>query len=152
MIAMQVKVDRPSLDRFLRGTKKDGEKNIKEYVNRAGRLVQSEAVARAPISPKQSQTSGNNKKSTAIDKQSPGGLERSIEFGTKDGGRTGAVFVAANSEAGSYAKKMHDGRGKQWENLGAGSIAKGGKVGGKFVDRAWSENIGRIEQIGKAIE
>lgn len=129
-------------------------RGMQNAITRVGRYVQSEAINRAPISPKQEQLPGRKKGSTSISKKAPGGLERSIEFEKQKGGMQGAVFVAANSEAGQYAKKIHDERGTSWENLGPGSIAKDGrspdKVGDKFIERAWDENEdGRIPQIAK---
>lgn len=57
-----------------------------------------------------------------------------------------AVFVRQNaycvsSKGYNYAKRIHDERGISWHNLGAGSIAKGGKVGEKFILRAIQDSV-----------
>ena len=49
----------------------------------------------------------------------------------------------------NYAPKIHDERGKTWQNLGPGSIAKNssGKVGDKFIERAIADNADAFFRI-----
>lgn len=134
-------------------------------VREAGHFVTAEAKLRAPISPKQSQVKlkrGHKYivrvpglRTTTVTtmttrrKMNPGGLTRSIrvEFTGED---TAHVFVPTNSEAGKYARYIHDQRYIKWRNLGVGSVAKssGGKpVGEKYIERAYSENVDKVRQI-----
>lgn len=83
-----------------------------------------------------------NKTTTA--RKFPGNLEKSIECEYDE--KHASVFVAQNAHCVSrkgynYAKKIHDERGKSWQNLGPGSIAKGGKVGDKFILRAIQDSV-----------
>ena len=49
----------------------------------------------------------------------------------------------------NYAPKIHDERGKTWQNLGPGSIAKNssGKVGDKFIERAIADKADAFFRI-----
>jgi hypothetical protein len=94
-------------------------------------------------------TTGKRKFSYTRQKKNPGGLTRSIrvEF---QGDEAAHVFVPTNSEAGKYARYIHDQRYIKWRNLGPGSVAKasGGKpVGEKFIERAYSENLDKVREI-----
>lgn len=117
--------------------------------------VRAEAQKYAPRSPTQAQLNRLRKTTRKVHREpnshsrpKPGGLERSIDYSADYLEMTGEIFVAANSEAGSYAAKMHDERGKTWRNLGPGSIAKnkGGKVGDKFIERAIDDNSKTFEK------
>ncbi len=68
----------------------------------------------------------------------PGGLERSISNEVIISGDdvTANVFVASNSEAQGYAKKIHDEKGKSWHRRGRGTINKGDRADDKFIARA----------------
>ena len=75
----------------------------------------------------------------------PGGLMRSITFASD--AEKAEVFVASNSEAGKYAKKMHDDKGLSWWNRGPGTEAKGPQADHKFILRAIQdegENMAKI--------
>ena len=75
----------------------------------------------------------------------PGGLEDSIEFEmTREGG---VIFVAANSDAGQYAYRIHNEKGKTWWNRGPGTRAKGPQADDKFIDRAVEANQDLIQQL-----
>lgn len=98
------------------------------------------AVSYAPRSPTIANYSATLKrKRRSTSRRFPGGLEKSIECEAND--KSAAVFIRQNAYCVSpkgynYAKRIHDERGISWHNLGAGSIAKGGKVGEKFILRA----------------
>ena len=68
----------------------------------------------------------------------PGGLEKSIEYEADE--THCSVFVAANSQAGRYAKRIHDEKGITWRNRGAGTVAKGPRADEKFIERAIRDN------------
>lgn len=59
---------------------------------------------------------------------------RSITFASD--AEKAEIFVASNSEAGKYAKKMHDEKGLSWWNRGPGTEAKGPQADHKFILRA----------------
>ena len=46
------------------------------------------------------------------------------------------VYVAANAEAGKYAKRIHDEKGKTWRKRGPGTVAKGARADDKYILRA----------------
>lgn len=74
----------------------------------------------------------------------PGGLEKSIELERTEAGVT--IFVAANSPAGKYAKRIHDEKGKTWWNRGRGTRDKGAQADDKFIERAVDANRDKIAQ------
>ena len=89
----------------------------------------------------------NRRKADATSRPEPGELRKSIAYEVI--GDTASIFVASNSKAGKYAKKMHDERGKTWNNLGPGSenlIKKGQDVGDKFIERAFNANEVLLEK------
>jgi hypothetical protein len=75
-----------------------------------------------------------------------GGLERSIMFEVNPQGDA-AVYVASNSEAGAYAKYIHDEKGKKWWKRGAGTIAKGPRADEKFIERAVYQNADKFKLV-----
>ena len=104
------------------------------------------AAAYAPRSPTMANHSAalKRKKRTTAHRY-PGSLEKSIEC--ESSADRASVFVRQNALCVSatgynYAKRIHDEHGKSWRNLGAGSIAKGGKVGEKFTERAIADSEG----------
>ena len=144
---------------------------------RAGLVVQREAVRNAPRSPTEAQKRAEKKSSvkpapharrrslvsrlvhkavSAVKRMLkrrrrgraravPGGLEKSIEIGPVSEGCS--IFVASNSPAGKYAKRMHDEKGKTWWNRGPGTRSKGTRADEKFIDwaiEASKDLIGRI--------
>ena len=130
-------LSRRMLDRFSRWGVKDS-KELGKAMSKVGLLVQGQAKDYAPKSPTKAQGGGAN--------ANPGGLERSIQFNRV---RNDAVdvFVPTNSEAGTYAKKMHDLKGIAWLNRGAGTKAKGPQADDKFIKRAIDDQSKEIEQL-----
>ena len=90
-------------------------------MTRCGLIAVREAKANAPRSPTMN-----------------GGLERSIEYEASESGC--AVFVASNSQAGRYARRIHDEKGITWRNRGPGTVAKGQRADEKFIERAIRDN------------
>lgn len=126
----------------------------KAFLYRASLLVQRDARANAPRSPLQYQinsarkttrNTSSRKNGRATSRAKPGGIERSIERLVKSD--SAIVFVASNSEAGGYAEKMHDEKGKTWSKRGIGTIAKGSRADSKFIERALDENKENIKRI-----
>lgn len=78
------------------------------------------------------------RKANSHSRHAPGGLERSIQWEVRGKGLAmeGEVYVAANAEAGKYAKRIHDEKGKTWRRRGPGTVAKGARADDKFVSRA----------------
>ena len=108
-------------------------------IRRCGLLAKSEAVANAPRSPTMAQYSATLKRKKSTTRRlTPGGLEKSIEF-QQTSMTEGMVYVAANSYAGKYAKRIHDEKGVSWRNRGVGTIAKGDRADEKFIERAMSD-------------
>lgn len=87
------------------------------------------------------------RKPNSHSRAAPGGLERSIRWQVKGSGlfQDGEIFVAANAEAGKYAKRIHDDKGKSWHKRGAGTRAKGTQADDKYIERA-------IEKARKTFE
>lgn len=59
----------------------------------------------------------------------------------------GSVFVAANSESGKYAVRIHDEKGKTWFNRGPGTVSKGIHADENFIERALRSNRENIDRI-----
>jgi len=148
-----------------------------------GLIWKREAVANAPRSPKMSEIRAVRKKKweakgkkptkkqkaawkkrinpRAKSRPAPGGLERSISMWSHgmprwDGSYV-EVFVKQGAEAGKYAKKIHDEKGKSWRNRGPGTIAKGSRADDKFIERAMTDNLPKFEKklvnaLGRAVE
>lgn len=114
-----------------------------------GQHVKREAKLNAPKSPTMAERSATlkRKKRTAL-RTTPGGLEKSIEYEVK--GDTCSVFVASNSYAGKYAKRIHDEKGKSWRKRGPGTIAKGSRADDKFVERAIRDNQDKFLDVFKS--
>lgn len=122
---------------------------VARAVQRACMIVHREAVRNAPVSPTNAQYSKAvlKRKKRTKRRMHPGGLSRSIEWETR--GMEGSVFVASNSEAAAYARKIHDDKYKSWRNRGPGTIAKGTRADDKFIERALNDNA---DAIGALIE
>ena len=122
-----------------------------QTLTRLALLVHRDALANAPITPTQ-QTLNKlhgrkrtvHRKATAYSRPKPGGLMRSIAY--RVGLDTAEIYVAANSEAGKYAFRMHEEKGKTWWNRGPGTVAKGTRADHKFIERAITENQPRIRE------
>ena len=122
---------------------------IARSLTRIGQRVRDEAKRNAPRSPTMAQLSATlkRKKRTAR-RTTTGGLEKSIEYEVKGG--TCSVFVASNSYAGKYAKRIHDEKGKSWRKRGPGTIAKGSRADDKFIERAIRDNQGKFLDVFKS--
>jgi len=110
-------------------------------------LAQTEAKKNAPRSPTQEQitpTLKRKKKSTR--KVTPGGLQRSISSSVDKEKLEASVHVAANSEAGQYAQKIHDEKGKKWFKRGIGTEKKGARADEKFIERAVNDNRAKFQR------
>ena len=113
---------------------------------KCGLIAVREAKANAPKSPTNKILSATlkRKKRTAR-RLLPGGLEKSIEYAASETGCS--VFVASNSQAGMYARRIHDEKGVTWRNRGPGTIAKGVRADEKFIERAIRDNVGKFRDI-----
>ncbi len=107
-----------------------------------------EAKANAPRSPTKAQRSKTlkRKRTTSRRRFFPGGLEKSIECATLPNGDV-SVFVAKNSYAGAYARRIHDEKGVSWSRRGAGTVAKGRRADEKFIARAVDDNAERYKKV-----
>jgi hypothetical protein len=110
---------------------------IRRALFRIGAEVKRTAVRYAPISPTVAKI-GKPKDPRATSGAKPGGLMRSIAFASD--AEKAEVFVASNSEAGKYARRMHDEKGITWWNRGLGTQAKGPQADEKFILRAIKDN------------
>lgn len=111
-----------------------------------GLVIRGESIERAPISPTKTQYEATLQDFTTLrDDFNPGGLERSIM--SHHGNDFAEIFVAKNAEAGEYAEKIHDQKGKLWLNRGPGTEAKGESSDHKFIQRAIDENEDGIEEM-----
>ena len=131
---------------MLRNLSKVAPEASRRALSRCGLLAVREAKANAPRSPTMKQHSATlkRKKRTAR-RMLPGGLEKSIEF--ENHGSHVSVFVASNSMAGRYAKRIHDEKGRTWRNRGPGTVAKGIRADEKFVERAMDDNRDKYLKI-----
>lgn len=113
---------------------------------RCGLLAVREAKANAPRSPTMKQLSATLKrKKRTMRRQLPGGLEKSIECEASETGCS--VFVASNSMAAGYAKRIHDEKGVTWSKRGPGTEAKGARADEKFIERAIRDNADNFARI-----
>jgi hypothetical protein len=118
----------------------------KRAMVRCGLLAVREAKANAPRSPTNKILSSTLKrKKRTSRKTTPGGLEKSIEYEASP--VHCSVYVARNSFAGKYAKRIHDEKGSSWRNRGAGTVAKGSRADDKFILRAIQDNEGNFIKI-----
>ena len=128
-------------------------------LDRAVRIIHRDAVRNAPRSPTQAQKDallknrkkalsrrGKTRKARATTRAKPGGLERSVELKIDAVKMEASVYVAANSEGGRYAKKIHDEKGKSWGKRGPGTVIKGPRADEKFIARAVKDNENTVGQ------
>ena len=80
----------------------------------------------------------SGKKTWSPPKAAPGGLQDSITAAVRGTGHgaSAEVFVASNSNAVKYARRIHDEKGKTWKNRGPGTVQKGARADDKFIERA----------------
>ena len=81
----------------------------------------------------------------SVDGPTPGGLMRSITFASDDG--KAEIFVPSNSDAGKYARRIHDEKGITWWKRGPGTQAKGPKADDRFILRAITDNEHQMLKI-----
>ena len=130
----------------LNGLRRVAPTAAKRSMARCGLIAVREAKANAPRSPTMKQISATLKRKRRTSRKVlPGGLEKSIEYDADE--RRCSVFVAANSMAGRYAKRIHDEKGKSWRNRGAGTVAKGSRADEKFIERAIKDNADKFTAI-----
>lgn len=142
------------------------QKALERAMQDAGRQARKDAVANAPKGPTAEQARAQRKaawvgkhgagkasirafnkaqragkkrrKANSHSRHAPGGLERSIQWRLLGKGLNldAEVYVAANAEAGKYAKRIHDEKGKTWRKRGPGTVAKGARADDKYILRA----------------
>ena len=120
---------------------KDVRSGTQKTLGEVGRFVQSEAKMRCPVSPTKAQAAGTGYHYDP--KKSPNELTNSIE---SDLGRGYVDVGVLHGNATKYAAVIHDDFGKSWSKLGPGSVAKGSKVGAKYIDRAYDDNEKEIDR------
>ena len=137
------------------------EANQARMLYRAGALVKNTAVRYAPKSPTmaelekrstgtqaQRDAGKRRRNDRATSRPMPGGLMRSIEM--RSNATNAEIFVAANSEAGRYAWRIHEEKGRTWFRRGKGTIAKGAQADEKFIERALNDNAENIRKIAES--
>lgn len=145
------KVDTSQLRRLERSLSKAGasfEKGKKLLLKKIGAVVQGTAKGYSPESPTIGMYAKMNKSGVTNRKRSnitTGSLRDSIS--TKTGKDEVSIFVAANSRAGKYAEKIHDGKGKSWKKRGPRTVQKGAKADDKFIDRAYLDREKNIAEL-----
>lgn len=70
---------------------------------------------------------------------------RSINFAS-DASKA-EVFVPSNSEAGKYARRIHEEKGLTWWRRGPGTEAKGAQADHKFILRAIEDEDSNMMKI-----
>ena len=120
--------------------------NIRRALARCGLIALREAKANAPRSPTNKILSATLKrKKRTSRKMMPGGLEKSIEYEVLP--FECHVFVASNSFAAKYAKRIHDEKGVTWNKRGPGTVAKGPRADARFIFRAIIDNQDKFVRI-----
>lgn len=141
----------------LRNVAKDAQKATGRALRAISLLAQREAKRNAPRSPNRSTLNRLRKtrrptrrSARATSRPNPGGLIRSIEAEVR--GEDAAIFVAANSEAGKYAFRIHELKNKPrgWRRRGPGTVLRGSRADEKFLERAIADNDGNFVRIIKA--
>lgn len=142
------------------------QKAVERAMQDAGKQAWKDAVANAPKSPTDAQAKAHRKRDwvakhgsgrasirafnryqdlgkarrnpNSHSRRAPGGLMKSIQWRLRGKGYNidAEVYVAANAEAGKYAKRIHDEKGKTWRKRGPGTVAKGARADDKYIQRA----------------
>lgn len=142
------------------------QKAVERAMQDAGKQAWKDAVANAPKSPTDAQAKAHRKAAwvgkhgsgrasirafnkaqrqgkarrnpNSHSRRAPGGLMGSIQWRLRGKGYNidAEVYVAANAEAGKYAKRIHDEKGKTWRKRGPGTVAKGPRADDKYILRA----------------
>ena len=125
-------------------------------ITRGVMIVHRDSVRNSPRSPSQMQkdaarktkrNTSKQKKPRTTSRAKPSGLERSIMQAVDASKCEGSIFVASNSEAGKYAKMIHDKKGIDWHNRGKGTIAKGARADEKFIERAVNDDAPQVSTV-----
>lgn len=124
---------------------------FRRAIYRCATQARDRAVEYAPRSP----TVGDIRKATGrkmkirkargVSRPKPGGLERSIDFQVN--ADNAEIFVSAGSEAGLYAFRIHEEKGKTWHHRGVGTISKGAKADDKFIERGIKDRTPQMMAI-----
>lgn len=115
-------------------------------LRQTGWMLVQESVLNAPKSPDMKTLSATLKRKKRTARRTLlGGLERSIQY--ESDARHCSVFVASNSEAGAYARRIHDEKGVTWRNRGPGTVYKGKRADEKFIERAVRDNLAKIQAV-----
>lgn len=139
---MSISVDTKELKRLERSMKragKDFEKGAQKALKKLGVWVQGRAKELSPESPTVGDFASMNKSGkTARNRSaiSTGSLRDSITV--EQGKLRVDIGIPKNSRGGKYGEKMHDERGKSWQNFGPRSKQKGAKD--KFIYRAGEDS------------
>lgn len=110
-----------------------------------GKILLPEARKNAPKSPTR-QTLNRIRKTKrktrrnprATSRHTPGTLEKSIQTDANE--QRLEIGVPSNSNAGQYAYKMHEEKGRTWFKRGPGTVQKGAHADEKFIERAIEDN------------
>ena len=143
MVSVEV-INAREIQRDLQKLGKSVAKQTQRAIEEVGRIVQTEAKLRCPVSPTKAQAKGTKYSYDA--KKSPNTLKNGIKLFKG----SGVVIVGVVSGAAlAYADFIHNQQYKSWFFLGPGSLKKGSSVdvGGKFIDRAFTENRSELEGI-----
>ena len=136
------------LERTLQNLRRVAPSACRVALQKCGAFAMREAKANAPKSATMKQLSATLKrKKRTSRKMMPGGLEKSIEYEILPGDAGCSVFVASNSFAAKYAKRIHDDKGRTWQKRGPGTVAKGARADEKFIERAIKDNVDKYTAI-----
>jgi hypothetical protein len=136
---MSITVDTSELKRLERSMKragKDFEKGANRMLKKLGVWVQGRAKDRCPESPTISQYKEMNQDGTTLRDRSSittGSLRDSITM--EQGKLQVHIGIPSNSRGGKYGRKIHDEKGKSWQNFGPQSKTKP-DVSDKFIFKA----------------
>lgn len=113
-----------------------GQSREQWYSKWSGRLAAGATSYKSFLAAKRAKKA--RRKAGSHSRHAPGGLERSIQWRLIGKGFSidAEVYVAANAEAGKYAKRIHDEKGKTWRKRGPGTVAKGARADDKYILRA----------------
>jgi hypothetical protein len=144
---------------------------LTDTMRRASKQIAAESRLNAPKSPTQAELDadrtakygkkhtakvkkrrGKVRKANASSRPAPGGLMQSIASEVIKAGQNvdGSIFVASNSAAVKYARRIHDDKGKTWNERGIGTEKKGPRADEKFIERAVNASDASITRILEA--
>ena len=146
-MAGDVKVNTTELTRLMKKINRVSKKSpslIKKMFTDIGQMVQEKAAELAPRSMTKAEyvstlKGGVTKRKTSSFTSTA--LQKSIRFDVKK--NRVEIGVPSNSPAGKYAEKMHDEKGKSWDNLGKQNDPV---ATDKFIFKAYNEESKAIEK------